>query len=105
MHSRHTVNEDGLCCQKRVSWSFEREVELNFKDKLNDPTRILTTDVVVIPSAVVTQAVAAAGLDAVIIDQEHGAVGRDSMHAMIAATAGTDCAQALSCARFAGKLT
>lgn len=65
---------------------------MNFKDKLNDPTRILTTDVVVIPSAVVTQAVAAAGLDAVIIDQEHGAVGRDSMHAMIAATAGTECA-------------
>jgi 4-hydroxy-2-oxoheptanedioate aldolase len=45
-----------------------------------------------IPSAVVTQAVAAAGADFVLIDGEHGPIGRETMHAMIAATAGTDCA-------------
>ncbi len=65
---------------------------MNFKDKLNDPTRILTTDVVVIPSAVVTQAVAAAGLDAVIIDQEHAPASMETVHAMVAATQGTGCA-------------
>ena len=45
-----------------------------------------------IPSAVAVQALAAAGADWVIIDQEHGAVGPESLHAMIAATAGTPCA-------------
>ena len=45
-----------------------------------------------IPSAVVTQAVAAAGADFVMIDREHGTIGRESLHAMIAATAGTRCA-------------
>jgi 4-hydroxy-2-oxoheptanedioate aldolase len=45
-----------------------------------------------IPSAVVTQAVAAAGADFVLIDGEHGSIGRETMHAMIAATAGTGCA-------------
>src|SRR5829696_5606723 len=45
-----------------------------------------------IPSAVAVQAIAAAGADWVIIDQEHGAVGPESLHAMIAATAGTPCA-------------
>jgi len=44
-----------------------------------------------IPSAVVTQAVAAAGADLVMIDREHGAIDRAAMHAMIAATAGTRC--------------
>ena len=45
-----------------------------------------------IPSAVSVQAIAAAGADWVVIDQEHGAVGPESLHAMIAATAGTPCA-------------
>lgn len=45
-----------------------------------------------IPSPVVTQAIAAAGMDLVMIDREHGPIDRESMHAMIAATAGTDCA-------------
>ena len=48
--------------------------------------------VTVIPSAVVTQAVAAAGADFVLIDREHGPIGHETMHAMIAATAGTRCA-------------
>ena len=46
----------------------------------------------VIPSAVATQAVASAGLDFVMIDREHGPVGRENLHAMVASTAGTDCA-------------
>lgn len=48
--------------------------------------------VATIPSAVSVQAMAAAGADCVIIDQEHGAVGPESLHAMVAATAGTCCA-------------
>lgn len=45
----------------------------------------------VIPSPVVTQALAAAGADVVVIDQEHGPIGPESLHAMVAATAGTRC--------------
>lgn len=50
------------------------------------------TYVNVIPSAVAVQAMAAAGADCVILDQEHGAVGPEALHAMIAATQGTRCA-------------
>lgn len=46
----------------------------------------------VIPSPVVTQAIAAGGADFVVIDREHGPIDRSAMHAMIAATAGTACA-------------
>jgi 4-hydroxy-2-oxoheptanedioate aldolase len=66
-------------------------MEMTFKRKLADARRRLTMEVAVIPSAVVTQAIAAAGADAVIIDQEHGAAGQETLHAMIAATAGTEC--------------
>lgn len=45
----------------------------------------------IIPSAVVTQALASAGADAVVIDQEHAPVGPENLHAMIASTAGTNC--------------
>jgi 4-hydroxy-2-oxoheptanedioate aldolase len=48
--------------------------------------------VATIPSAVSVQAMAAAGADWVVLDQEHGAVGPESLHAMIAATTGTPCA-------------
>ena len=44
-----------------------------------------------IPSPVVTQALAAAGADVVGIDQEHGPIGPESLHAMVASTAGTAC--------------
>jgi 4-hydroxy-2-oxoheptanedioate aldolase len=44
-----------------------------------------------IPSPVATQALAAAGADVVLIDQEHGPIGPESLHAMIASTAGTTC--------------
>jgi 4-hydroxy-2-oxoheptanedioate aldolase len=45
-----------------------------------------------IPSAVSAQAIAAAGADYLLIDREHSPVGREALHAMIAATAGTPCA-------------
>jgi 2-keto-3-deoxy-L-rhamnonate aldolase RhmA len=38
----------------------------------------------IIPSAVVTQALASARADAVVIDQEHAPVGPENLHAMIA---------------------
>ena len=55
-------------------------------------TGVLRGVMTLIPSAVVTQTVAAAGADFVLIDREHGPIGRETMHTMIAATAGTDCA-------------
>lgn len=63
----------------------------SFKEKLQDPDRRLSLQICTIPSAAVTQAFAASGTDGVIIDLEHGAVDYGSAHAMIAATAGTDC--------------
>lgn len=65
---------------------------MTFKDRLADPSAKLTAHVCTIPSATVTQAMAAAGSDAVIIDLEHGAVDYGSAHAMIAATSGFRCA-------------
>ena len=62
------------------------------KQKLADPTYIINMQMNVIPSPVVTQALAAAGTDAVMIDMEHGAIGHAEAHAMIAATQGTGCA-------------
>jgi 4-hydroxy-2-oxoheptanedioate aldolase len=50
-----------------------------------------TSFICTIPSAVVTQALAQAGADVVVIDQEHGAIGPEHLHAMIASTAGTKC--------------
>jgi 4-hydroxy-2-oxoheptanedioate aldolase len=44
-----------------------------------------------IPSPVATQALAAAGADVVMIDQEHGPIGPESLHAMVASTGGTSC--------------
>ena len=65
---------------------------MTMKAKLADETRRLGLQVCVIPSAVATQAIAAAGSDCVIIDQEHGPIGFETLHAMIAATQGTECA-------------
>ncbi|MDF2977383.1 MAG: 2,4-dihydroxyhept-2-ene,7-dioic acid aldolase [Actinomycetospora sp.] len=42
-----------------------------------------------VPSPVVTQVLAAAGADVVLIDQEHGPIGPESLHAMVASTAHT----------------
>lgn len=64
----------------------------SLKTKLKRADSRLTSVVCTIPSATVPQAIAASGIDNVIIDLEHGAVDYGSAHAMIAATAGTDCA-------------
>jgi len=64
----------------------------SLKSKLQNTNICLTAVVCTIPSATVTQAIAASGVDAVIVDLEHGAVDYGSAHAMIAATAGTKCA-------------
>lgn len=63
-----------------------------FREKLEKTSARLTAHVCTIPSPVVSQALAAAGADAIIIDLEHGALDYASAHAMIASTAGTDCA-------------
>jgi len=65
---------------------------MSLKAKLADPSRLLNFQVCVIPSAVATQAMAAAGTDCLIFDQEHGPVDFASLHAMIASTQGTACA-------------
>ena len=44
-----------------------------------------------LPSVAVVQTLAAAGADWIMIDMEHGPIGIEAAHAMIAATAGTDC--------------
>ncbi len=71
----------------------------SLKRKLRDTSDRLSSVVCTIPSATVTQAIAACGVDSVIIDLEHGAVDYASAHAMIAATAGTDCAPLVRVAR------
>jgi 4-hydroxy-2-oxoheptanedioate aldolase len=65
---------------------------MTMKARLRDTRDALTMQLCTIPSAVVTQALAAAGSDCVVVDLEHGAVDHASAHAMIAATAGTACA-------------
>jgi 4-hydroxy-2-oxoheptanedioate aldolase len=67
-------------------------MSMSMKAKLAEPGRLLNMQVCIIPSAVVTQAIAAAGADCVIIDQEHAPIGFETLHAMIAATQGTACA-------------
>lgn len=65
---------------------------MTLKGRLRDTRDRLAMQLCTIPSAVVTQALAAAGSDCVVVDLEHGAVDHGSAHAMIAATAGTLCA-------------
>ena len=63
----------------------------SIKDRLWAGEEPLAGFVNIIPSPVTTQALAAAGADVLIIDQEHGPIGPETMHAMIASTAGTGC--------------
>ncbi len=70
----------------------ERHALPYFKHRLHQTNDKMSAHICTIPSATVTQAMAAAGTDAVIIDMEHGAVGYPEAHAMIAATHGTNCA-------------
>lgn len=62
------------------------------KHRLHHTKDRFAIHVCTIPSATVTQAMAAAGADGIFIDMEHGAVDFGTAHAMIAATAGTECA-------------
>jgi 4-hydroxy-2-oxoheptanedioate aldolase len=64
---------------------------MSMKARLQSGTTAVSGFLNVIPSAVTTQAIAAAGADWVMIDQEHGPIGPESLHAMIASTAGTSC--------------
>lgn len=61
------------------------------KERLKNSDDRMTMHMCTIPSPVVTQAIAAAGADAVIVDLEHGGLGYAEAHAMIAATQGFAC--------------
>ena len=61
------------------------------KERLAREGDVLNGVLATIPSAVAAQAIAAAGADFLVVDREHGPIGRESMQAMIAATAGTAC--------------
>jgi 4-hydroxy-2-oxoheptanedioate aldolase len=50
----------------------------------------ITIMVVTMPSVAAAQLWARAGIDVLIFDMEHGVIGIESLHAMIAATAGTE---------------
>jgi 4-hydroxy-2-oxoheptanedioate aldolase len=63
----------------------------SMKDRIHKTKDLLGGYLCVIPSAVATQALAAAGADFLVIDQEHAPTGAENLHAMIAATAGTPC--------------
>jgi 4-hydroxy-2-oxoheptanedioate aldolase len=63
----------------------------SIKTRIRKTKDLLGGYVCVIPSAVVTQALAAAGADWLVIDQEHAPIGMENLHSMIAATAGTAC--------------
>ncbi len=63
----------------------------NVRERLAGQGAPLAGFVNLIPSPVATQALAAAGADVVLLDQEHGPIGPENLHAMIASTAGTAC--------------
>ncbi len=65
---------------------------MKLKVKLSDPARLLASEMCIIPSPTLAQAVASAGVDLIIIDLEHAATNNETLHAMIMATQGTDCA-------------
>src|SRR5258708_36957770 len=64
---------------------------VSMKERIHKSKDPLGGYLCLIPSAIVTQALAAAGADWLVIDQEHGSIGMENLHAMIAATAGTAC--------------
>lgn len=65
---------------------------MQLKAKLLDKRRLLAMEMCIIPSATLAQAVASTGVDVIIIDREHAATNNETLHAMIMATQGTDCA-------------
>jgi 4-hydroxy-2-oxoheptanedioate aldolase len=64
---------------------------LFLNERLAREGAVLNRVLAAIPSAVAAQAVASAGAEFLLVDREHGPIGRESLHAMIAATAGTAC--------------
>ena len=59
---------------------------MKLKEKLADTQKHLSSEICIIPSATVAQALAATGLDILIIDREHAATDNETLHAMITAT-------------------
>lgn len=62
----------------------------SFRKKLKARSKGVTIQFAVIPSPVATQAIAAAGCDAICIDMEHGPIDYKDVQAMVASVAGTD---------------
>jgi 4-hydroxy-2-oxoheptanedioate aldolase len=65
---------------------------VELKSKLLDQARLLASEMCIIPSPTLAQAVASTGVDLIIIDREHAATNNETLHAMIMATQGTDSA-------------
>src|SRR5262245_50864209 len=79
-----------MLLRSRLKPEGERVVA-SMKDRICKSKDPLGGYICTIPSAVVTQAIAAAGADWLVVDQEHAPIGMENLHAMIAATAGTGC--------------
>jgi 2-keto-3-deoxy-L-rhamnonate aldolase RhmA len=60
---------------------------VSMKERIHKSEDPLGGYLCLIPSPIVTQALASAGADWLVIDQEHGSIGMENLHAMIAATA------------------
>lgn len=71
----------------------------NIKHRIHKTKDLLSGYLCLIPSAVVTQAIAAAGADMLVIDQEHAPIGMENLHSMVAATAGSTCSPWVRVAR------
>lgn len=65
---------------------------MRLKAKLADPSYLLSSEICIVPSPALAQAVTSTGVDILIIDQEHAPTNPESLHAMIMATQGTECA-------------
>ncbi len=65
---------------------------MKLKAKLREKSRLLSSEICIIPSPTLAQAVASTGIDLMIIDREHAATNNETLHAMIMATQGTECA-------------
>ena len=65
---------------------------MKLKEKLQDTARLLSGEMCIIPSPTLAQAIASTGVDLMVIDREHAATNTETLHAMIMATQGTDCA-------------
>src|SRR5262249_3441639 len=71
----------------------------DIKSRMHGGSEVFSGFVNIIPSAVATQALASAEAHWLMIDQEHGPIGPETLHSMIAATAGTNCSPWVRVAR------